>query len=49
MEKTTMGKTLPVDIIAAFQFNPVDQITGELDLGNIRQIQEQLSVNAQAI
>ena len=44
-----MGKLSPSDIIVVFLFNPVDTITGELSFGNIWQLQEHLSINAQAI
>ena len=49
MSNTTMLNTFPENIIMAFPINMVDLITVQLALGNIRQLQEKLTVNLQAI
>ena len=45
----TMVKPLSFNIIVVFPFNLVDYITIELAFGDIRKLQEQLAVNAQAV
>ena len=44
-----MDKPYSSDVIMVFSFNLVNHITGQMSLGNLWQLQEQLAMNSKAI
>ena len=49
IDKTTMGKPSPPNIIESSQFSTVDQIPRELVFENLEKQQDQLDINVQSI